>query len=262
MWGAIAGDIIGSRYEFSNHKSKRFELFDDTCFFTDDSVMTIAVAKTLYENRDRSDADIKAAAIKNMQRLGRMYPNCGFGGSFFDWIFGVAKPYGSYGNGAAMRVGAAGWFGDSEAEVIRLARDVTEISHDHPEGIKGAESVAVAIFLARSGKSMREIRAHIAKRYYPEIVGMSCDNIRDDYYFNETCQHTVPQAFACFFESVDYEDCIRNAVSIGGDTDTICAISGSVAEAFYGMPEHIEKTAEKYLSDELRAVMSAIEYKK
>lgn len=260
MWGAIAGDIIGSRYEFANHRSKQFELFTDECFFTDDSVMTVAIAKALYENRKKSDREIRSAAITSMQRLGRMYPNCGFGGRFFDWIFGEAKPYNSYGNGAAMRVSAAGWFGDSEAEVKRLARAVTEISHDHPEGLKGAESVALAIFWARNGKSKAEISAMIVEKYYPEIEGMSCDDIRETYYFNETCQFTVPQAFACFFESVDFEDCMRNSVSIGGDTDTICAISGSIAEAYYGIPDDIKHSAEKYLSDELLSVMRKIEY--
>lgn len=247
MIGAIIGDIVGSIYEFNNHRSKDFEFFGQGCFATDDSIMTIAVAKALMDcNGDYTD--LGAKAIKAMQELGRPYPNCGFGGFFYNWIYSDnPKPYNSYGNGAAMRISPVGWVAKDIKQAKRLSKAVTEVSHNHIEGIKGAESVAVAIVLARQGKTIDEIRKYITERYY--LLDFTLDEIRDTYQFNVTCQGTVPQAFQAFFESTSFEDAIRNAISIGGDSDTLAAITGGIAEAYYGVPEWIKDKAKVILND-------------
>lgn len=258
MWGAVIGDIVGSRYEFANHRSKEFELFTPRNYFTDDSVMTIAVAKALLSSYQKPSEEIEEAARKEMQAFGRLYPDCGFGGMFYHWVFGDGTPYDSFGNGAAMRVSAAGWFGGSEAETVRLADAVTRISHGHPEGIKGARATALSVFWARNGKSKDEIKALLINGFYPEIARMSCNNIRPFNMFNETCQGSVPHALTCFLESESFEDTIRNAVSIGGDTDTIAAIAGGVAEAFYGVPEEFIEKAKGYLTKELLSAITEV----
>lgn len=257
MIGAIIGDIVGSRFEFNNHRDKDFELFTDECSVTDDSIMTIFVAKALLEcNGDYSDLSNKT--IKSMQGIGRLYPNCGYGGYFNNWIFSEnPKPYNSYGNGAAMRISPVGFVTKNIAKAKELSRNVTEISHSHPEGIKGAESVAVAIVLARQGKSIEEIKEHINKHYYK--IDFILDEIRDTYTFNATCQGSVPQAFEAFFESTDFEDAIRNAISIGGDSDTLAAITGGIAEAYYGVPMKIRKSAESYLDSQLLKILITFE---
>ncbi len=249
MIGAIIGDIVGSIYEWNNHRSKDFEFFGKGCFATDDSIMTIAVAKALMDcNGDYTDLSTKA--IKSMQELGRPYPNCGFGGSFYNWIYSDnPMPYGSYGNGSAMRISPVGWIAKDIEQAKELSRKVTEISHNHPEGIKGAESVAVAIVLARQGKSMEEIRKYITEHYYP--IDFTLDEIRDTYQFNETCQDTVPQALEAFFESTSFEDAIRNAISIGGDSDTLAAITGGIAEAYWGISGDAINIAKVYLDQKL-----------
>jgi type I restriction enzyme M protein len=247
--GAIIGDIIGSRFEFNNHRSKDFELFTDECFVTDDSIMTIAVAKALMESKE-DYLDLSEQAIKWMQELGRPYPNCGYGGSFYNWIYSDnPKPYNSFGNGAAMRVSPVGWVAKTPLQVVILARKVTEISHNHPEGIKGAVATAMAIYMARNGKSKEEIREYIGREFYE--INFTLDEIRETYQFNETCQDTVPQAFQAFFESTSFEDAIRNAISIGGDSDTLAAITGSVAEAYYGMPGWMKEKALGYFDARL-----------
>ena len=253
MWGAIIGDIAGSRYEFHNFKSKKIDLFDPRCRFTDDSVMTLAVAAALMESGEDPEA-LGAAAVRWMQGIGRKYPECGFGGRFFKWIFfeGNPKPYGSYGNGAAMRISPVGFYARSEDEVKRLARAVTAVSHDHPESFKAAEAVAMAIYLARTGADMAAIRARIERDYYP--IKFTLDDIREDYRFDVSCQGSVPQALEAFFESDSFEDAIRNAISIGGDSDTIAAIAGGVAGAYYGAPESDVRTAEAFLDDTLRGI--------
>lgn len=264
MIGAIVGDIVGSRFEFNNHRSKEFDLFADGCFATDDSIMSLAVAKSILEaskvkfpNSRGYDADFYSAlsdlTVKYMQEIGRKYPNCGFGGMFYQWVFSDSpKPYNSFGNGAAMRVSPAGFAVNDEWEVIHLAETVTKVTHSHEEGLKGAKATAVAIAMARRGALKSEIRERIIAEYYS--LDFRIDDIRPTYKFNETCQETVPQAIECFLESNSFEDAIRTAISLGGDSDTIGAITGAIAEAYYGVPDEIKEKALAYLDDELRAI--------
>lgn len=253
MLGAIIGDIVGSRFEWNNNKSKQFDLLTYKCSVTDDSIMTLAIAKALLESK--SDySDLSENAVKYMQNIGQHYPNCGYGGHFREWIYSDnPKPYNSYGNGAAMRVSACGFVANTLEEVKQLSKSVTEVTHNHSEGIKGAEATAVAIFLARSGKNLLEIRDYITKNYYP--LNFSLDEIRDNYEFNESCQGTVPQALEAFFESKNFEDAIRNAISIGGDSDTIAAITGGIAGAYYGIPTDIRKHALTFLDERLLKIL-------
>jgi type I restriction enzyme M protein len=264
MLGAIAGDIIGSRFEFNNHKSKDFELFGEGCFVTDDSIMTLAVAKAIMEAArtgapKRAGGEqgfhplLSALTVKYMREIGRKYPNCGFGGRFYGWVFSDSlEPYNSFGNGAAMRVSPAGFAATDEREAECLAETVTRVTHNHAEGIKGAKATATAIVMARRGGLKSEIRQRIAGKYYP--LDFRIDDIRASYSFNETCQETVPQAIECFLESASFEDAIRTAISLGGDSDTIAAITGAIAEAYYGVPEKIKEKALSYLDQELRAI--------
>ncbi len=258
MLGAIAGDVIGSVYEFSNHRYKEFELLKDDCFFTDDTVMTIAVCEALMDScPDEDDNDIRERIIDSMKKYGRRYPFCGFGGHFFRWVLGPErKPYNSFGNGSAMRVSSAGWLYDDIETVRRMAVLTADVTHSHPEGIKGAECIASLIFLARNGASKDELRRY-AQVEFGYNLEFTCDGIRDTYMFNETCQETVPQAIVSFLEGDDFEDVIRTGVSIGGDTDTLCAIAGSIAEAYYGMPEDIRLRVLEFLEgeDELMKVI-------
>ena len=252
MLGAIIGDIAGSRFEFHNNRSKDFIFFTHDCFVTDDSIMTLSVAKAIVACKGNYDR-VGALAVQYMQEIGRLYPDCGYGGTFRHWIFDdKPEPYDSFGNGAAMRVSACGFAARTEEEAKRLSKAVTEISHDHPEGIKGAESVSVAIFMAKNGATRQEIRRRIENDYYP--LGFTLDEIRATYQFNETCQETVPQAMVAFFESVSFEDAVRNAISIGGDSDTLAAITGSIAEAYYGIEKNAEKAAMKFLDGRLRDI--------
>ena len=257
MLGAIIGDIVGSRFEWNNNKSKQFDLLTYKCSVTDDSIMTLAITKALLESK--SDySDLSENAVKYMQNIGQHYPNCGYGGHFREWIYSDnPKPYNSYGNGAAMRVSACGFVANTLEEVKQLSKAVTEVTHNHPEGIKGAEATAVAIFLARSGKNLLEIRDYITKNYYP--LNFSLDEIRDNYEFNESCQGTVPQALEAFFESKNFEDAIRNAISIGGDSDTIAAITGGIAGAYYGIPTDIRKHALTFLDERLLKILVEFE---
>lgn len=242
MYGAILGDMIGAPYEFDQgSKSKEFPLFVQETQFTDDSVMTIAVAQALLSSRKASDERIQRTLIRSMQRWGRMYPHAGYGGMFRRWLRSrKPEPYGSFGNGSAMRVSSAGWLGDSLEQVRRLARLSAEVTHNHPEGIKGAESVASTIYLARTGSSKEEIRDFIVRTFGYDL-SRTCDEIRPDYHHVESCQQTVPEAFAAFLEGKDFEDVIRTAVSLGGDCDTLTCIAGSMAEAFYGVPESLKR---------------------
>ena len=246
MIGAIIGDIVGSRFEFDNFKSKEFELFDTECDFTDDSVMTLAVAKALQPYETITDLEtFKKELVIVMHDVGRRYPICGYGGKFYDWLMkNHTDPYNSYGNGSAMRVSPVGWFAKSLEECEALAATTAEVTHNHPEGIKGAVAVAGAIFLARTGCSIEEIKEYAEKFY---TIDFTLDEIRDEYDFHVSCQKSVPQAFEAFFESTDFEDAIRNAISIGGDSDTIAAITGSIAEAYYGADEDFKETALSFL---------------
>ena len=230
MLGAIIGDISGSRFEWKPNKNKDFVLLTQLngCKPTDDSIMTAAIADAVLEC-DGNFAELGQKAIKHMQTMGRKYPNSGFGGRFSHWIMSDnPKPYGSFGNGSAMRVSPCAYAAKTLEEAIELSRAVSEVTHNHPEGIKGAEAVTVAIFMALHGKSILEIRDYINKHYYP--MDFTLDSIRAGYKFDVTCQGSVPQAIMAFLESSDFEDAIRNAISLGGDADTQAAIAGSIAE--------------------------------
>ena len=216
MLGAIIGDIVGSRYEWHNIKTKEFELLTSIghCRPTDDSIMSLAVAKAIL-NCKADYTRLDQQAVSCMQELGRQYPHAGYGGKFHKWIYDDnPQPYNSFGNGAAMRVSPCGFAASSLDESISLARAVTEVTHNHPEGMKAAEATSAAIFLARSGKSILEIRDYIEAHYYR--IDFTLDGIRPSYSFDVTCQGSVPQAFEAFFESTGFEDAIRNAISIGG----------------------------------------------
>lgn len=266
MIGAIIGDIVGSRFEFNNHRSKDFELFTDDCKVTDDTIMTLAVAKTImevekikvpsicsYEYDSEYYSLIERMVEKYMQDIGRRYPNCGYGGRFYQWVFSNdPKPYNSFGNGAAMRISPAGFAARTESEAIKLSESITGVTHNHEEGIKGAEATAVAIFMAKRGFTKREIKDKIYSSYYP--INFRIDDIRETYQFNETCQETVPQAIEAFLESTSFEDAIRIAISVGGDSDTLAAITGAIAEAYYGVPGDIKNKALTYLDENLRKI--------
>ena len=250
MLGAIIGDIIGSVYEWNNIKTKDFPLFSEKCSFTDDSVMTAAVAEGLM-NGGRADDYINA-----MKRLGRMYPSSGYGSHFYEWLFSDdCNPYYSWGNGSAMRVSPAGWLFDSLDATDKAAEVSASVTHNHPEGIKGAKATASAIFLARIGKSKDEIREYIEDKYVYDL-SRTLDEIRPSYTFTESCQGTVPEAIIAFLESEDFEDAIRNAISLGGDSDTLAAITGSIAEATYGIPKEIEDKALSLLPQPLLSVLN------
>ena len=257
MIGAIIGDIVGSRFEWNNHRSKDFDLMPHQCFFTDDSIMSLAVCDALM--RCQPDfIDLGKQAVRSMQEIGRPYPNSGYGGSFYRWMYSdTPMPYNSFGNGAAMRVSACGYVAKSLEEAKRLSKAVTEVTHNHPEGIKGAEATAVAVYLARTGKGLLEIQDYITKNCYP--MDFTLDSIRNTYQFNETCQNTVPQALEAFFESTGFEDAIRNAISIGGDSDTLAVITGAVAEAYYGVPASIRKLALTFLDKRLLKILMDFE---
>ncbi|NLB37604.1 MAG: ADP-ribosylglycohydrolase [Clostridiales bacterium] len=247
MLGAIIGDIAGSRFEHNNLKSKEFELFAKGCSVTDDSIMTLAVAQAILAC-EGDWGKLEANAVKFMQQLGKKYSDCGFGGMFRKWVFSYEpKPYNSFGNGAAMRVSPCGFIAQTKEEAKLLARKVTEVTHNHPEGIKGAQAVAIAIFMAKNGATKIEIRECIESDYYK--LDFTIDGIRETYRFNATCQETVPQAIEAFLESVSFEDAVRNAVSIGGDSDTLAAIAGAIAQAYYGVPNYLKRRALSYLDD-------------
>lgn len=251
MYGAIIGDIIGSIYEANNIKDKKFNLYSKKNTFTDDSVMTCAIMLACIRYNETKDKNIfKQDCIKYMQLLGRMYPRAGYGGTFIKWIFSInPQPYNSYGNGAAMRVSPVAWISDSLEEAEELAEISASVSHNHPEGIKGAKSVAGSVWLAKNGRSKEEIKQYINDKYYN--LNFTIDEIRNKYSFDVSCQGSVPQAIKSFIEASDYEDCIRNSISLGGDSDTIAAISGSIAEAFYGIPQQILAEGLNYLDEDL-----------
>ena len=257
MLGAIFGDIVGSPYEFDeyNLKSTEFPLLSERSDFTDDTVMTIAVAKALMDSYGMDDETIKIAVSLNMQVYGRDYPDRGYGGRFGQWLkSNDPKPYGSYGNGSAMRVAAAGWLYQTLPETLHAAELTAVVTHDHPEGIKGAQAVAAAIFLSRARMNKDDMRAYLAKEFGYDLY-RTLDEIRPDYHMDETCQGSVPEAILAFLEGQGYVDVVRKAVSIGGDSDTIACIAGSIAEAYYGMPEHVEKMAFQHIPPEFRAVV-------
>ena len=256
MYGAILGDIIGSPYEFDmGDKSMDFPLFSDDSYFTDDTVMTIAVAEAFMDAPNDEDA-IRQRLIQSMQKWGHRYPGAGYGLRFIKWLESSdPKPYNSFGNGSAMRVSPVAWLFDDLDTVRRMARISADVTHNHPEGIKGAEATAAAIFLGRTGHSKAEIRAYIETEFHYDL-SRTCDEIRPDYYHVESCQETVPEAVTAFLEGDSFEDVIRTAVSLGGDCDTLTCIAGSIAEGFYGVPEDLKQECRERLTDDLRDVLS------
>lgn len=249
MLGAIVGDIVGSIYEFDNHRSKDFPLFGPGADFTDDSVCTVALADAVLRREEPA---------RTLRAWCRRYPGRGYGGMFHRWIADDGLgPYGSFGNGAAMRVSAAAWLADDLAGALALADRLTAITHDHPEGLKGARATVTAIWWARAGESPESIRAGIGRQFAYDL-SRSVDDIRPTYRFDETCQGTVPEALICALEATDFEDALRNAVSIGGDSDTVACIAGSVAEARFGIPREIAEEARRRLPDEMVAVVEKV----
>jgi type I restriction enzyme M protein len=273
MYGAILGDIVGSRFEFNNLKSKDFEFITKDSEITDDSIMTIAIKKVLDEySIDRfkfqksPDIDSKEFRYKfekdiiiAMRAFGRKYPNGGYGGHFFDWLFSedsnlIYSPYNSCGNGSAMRVSSVINFAETLEEAETLAMLTAEVTHNHPEGIRGAQAIAGAGFLLKAGSSKEDVKKYIEHKYYD--LNFTLDGIRKSYSFYETCQDSVPQAIVAFLESNSLEDAIRNAVSIGGDSDTIACIAGALAEAFYGITEEQKKMVTDKLPEDLKEIMT------
>ena len=254
--GAIAGDIIGSTHEFKPIKTKEFSLFNKKSSFTDDTIMTLAVAKWLLK-----DKNSKEELVRQLQDFGNRYPKGGYGRMFNNWLKTEnPEPYNSWGNGSAMRVSPVAWVGDSLDEVQRLARISAEVTHNHPEGIKGALATADAIYLARLGSSKEEIRDHIEIRYNYDL-NRTVDEIRPYYKFDVSCQGSVPESIICFLEAEDYGDTIRNCISLGGDADTMAAIAGGIASAYWEVPNEIHSKAIHRLSYDLLNVLIEFEDK-
>jgi ADP-ribosylglycohydrolase len=251
MIGAIIGDIVGSRFEFNNHRSTNFELFHPDCRFTDDTVCTMAVAEWILGAIDEWTNVRKFAS--HLQSWCKRYPLGDYGTMFRRWIDNPV-PYNSYGNGAAMRISPVAYAFQNYDYSILVCDCLTKVSHDHPEGIKGAQAIVTAIYLAANGCSKESIKG-LMESSYGYNLNFTCDQIRPSNQFNETCQVTVPQAIVAFIESSDFESAIRLAVSIGGDSDTIAAITGSIAEAYYGIPPEIEKKAMLYLPLEMKIII-------
>jgi len=246
MIGAIAGDIIGSIYEHHRIKTKDFPLFDDRCYFTDDTVLTIAVADAIL---------LKRPYQQSIAEIGRRYPNAGYGGSFRKWLRSDDPlPYNSWGNGSAMRVSPVGLAFSSEAEVLHQAKLSAEVSHNHPEGIKGAHATALIVYLLRTGSGKEDVRARIAGEFEYDL-NRTVDDIRPDYSFDVSCQGTVPEATIAFLDSDSFENAIRNAISLGGDSDTLACIAGGFAEAYYGVPDDIQEWALERLTPDLLEIV-------
>ena len=254
MYGAILGDIIGSPYEFDmGDKRKTFPLFSPRSQITDDTVMTLAVAEAFMDAP--TEEDLRPYLIRAMQEYGHRYPHAGYGLRFKGWLESRApKPYHSFGNGSAMRVSALGWLYEDLPTVRKMARISAEPTHDHPEGIKGAEATASAIYLARTGHTKAQIRDYITENFGYDL-SRTCDQIRPNYHHVESCQETVPEAITAFLEGESFEDVIRTAVSLGGDCDTLTCIAGSMAEAFYGVPEDLRRECEARLPQDLLQIL-------
>ena len=259
MYGAILGDIIGSPYEFdAGEKTKEFPLFSENSVWTDDTVMTIAVADAfLTAGLNAPEEILRQQLVKSMRYYGKRFPKAGYGLRFWKWLHSWRpKPYNSYGNGSAMRVSSVAWL-YHDLELVRTAARISaEITHNHPEGIKGAEATATAIFLARTGYSKKDIKSYIIHEFHYDL-SRTCDEIRPDYYHIQTCQQTVPEAITAFLEGESFEDVIRTAISLGGDCDTVAAIAGSIAEGFYGIPEELKNICRSKIPAEMLLVLDA-----
>lgn len=268
LLGGIIGDIAGSRFEFHPNKNKDFELllkgknylnkqtfqeYITTCHFTDDTVMTIAIANALLEIDENYD-NLNELTIKNMKLFGHKYPLAGYGSKFNTWLtMPITEPYNSYGNGSAMRISAVPYFAKSLEEVKLLSKIVTEVTHNHPEGIKGAEAVACCIWLAYKGYSKEYIKNFIEKNYYK--LDFDYNELLNSYSYDESCQNSIPQSIFAFLISTDFEDAIRTAISMGGDADTMACITGAIAEAYYGLPKDLEAKGLDFLTDDLKEVV-------
>ncbi|MGM9683587.1 MAG: ADP-ribosylglycohydrolase family protein [Eubacteriales bacterium] len=251
MLGAIIEDIVGSPYEFESDKTKDFMLFSPHCRPTDDSIMTIVVGCACVEADCYDEDEFKRKLVEKMRELGRLYRGAGYGGMFYRWLMSdPMQAYNSFGNGSAMRVSPTAYAVDTLEDVERLARWSAEVTHNHTEGVKGAQTVAAAIFFSRTGSSKDEIKQYIESKYYD--LDFTLNEIREGYSFDVTCQESVPQAIECFLEAEDYEDAIRNAVSLGGDADTQAAMAGAIAEAFFGTPDELQEEGLSYLDDTLQ----------
>ena len=243
MLGAIFGDIVGSVYEFNNTADLHFPLLSRYSRPTDDSIMTLAVARALMETWGQPDDAIRAALVREMRDFGARYPNGGYGGRFSNWLAADdPQPYGSFGNGSAMRVSPVGWLCGTMEDTLHMARLTAEVTHNHPEGIKGAQAIAAGVFLARAGQDKDAILRSLTERFHYDLT-RTLDEIRPTYGFYEICQKSVPEAIRAFYEGETYEDVIRRAVALGGDSDTIACMAGALAEAYYGMPEAFQKEA-------------------
>lgn len=255
MLGAVVGDVIGSIYEVDNIKNKKFKLFSNDSRYTDDSVMSCAIAQSCIEySKDKDIEKFRENVIKNMRELGKLHITAGYGGTFIRWILTPKPiPYNSWGNGSAMRVSPVAWVSDSIEECEQLAEVSASVTHNHPEGIKGAKAIASAIFMANNGFDKENIKNYIEEKYYD--LNFKLDDIRETYKFDVSCQGSVPQAINSFLEGNDFEAVVREAISIGGDSDTIAAMAASIAEAYYGIPKDIADMANKYLSTDLRQIL-------
>ncbi|MBR4461236.1 MAG: ADP-ribosylglycohydrolase family protein [Erysipelotrichaceae bacterium] len=261
MFGAVLGDIIGSRFEFDRGgRTKEFTLFTKEDDFTDDTVMTVAIMEGLiHAGKDADEKTVKESLIRSMQKWGRKYPYAGYGARFIHWIHAEnPQPYNSWGNGSAMRVSSVGWLYDSLERTREAARWSAEISHNHPEGVKGAECAAAVIYLARAGEEKEGIRDYVLKEFGYDL-SETMEELRARHEHVESCQDSLPKALTSFFEGISYEDVVRNAVSLGGDTDTLGAIAGAMAEAYYGIPEDIINEGKNFLPEEMLSVLMKID---
>ena len=250
MLGAIVGDIIGSIYEFQNTRFVDFDLFTPWNKFTDDSVMTLAVAKWLIEDKEHT----KHHLIKCMQELGRRYPRAGYGGNFGWWLIqDNPQPYNSWGNGAGMRVSPVGLYAKTLNEALALAELTASVSHNHPEGVKGAQAIATSVFLCKQGKSKEEIKEYVEKTFGYDLHRAIAE-IRPSYRFDVSCQGSVPEAIIAFLEGNSFEEVIRLAISLGGDSDTIGAMAGAIAACMYPIPDYIVEKCDSILTDDLREI--------
>ncbi len=253
MIGAIAGDIIGSVYEHHNIKTADFVLFSPNSTFTDDTVLTVAVADCILHSKDYAPI---------LREYGRRYPNRGYGGTFYHWLHSdTMGPYESFGNGSAMRVSPVGFAFDTADDVIAEAKRSAEVTHNHPEGIKGAQSVATAVFMCRTGATKEEIRSYL-ETVFGYDLNRTLDHIRPAYSFDVTCQGSVPEAIIAFLESTDYEDAVRKAISLGGDSDTIACITGGIAQAYYKyIPDYILQEVRQLLAPEILDIVDEFNQK-